>query len=220
MQRCELDHLVVACTRLEEGIDWVEQKLGTRPQRGGRHSAMGTHNAVLKLGARAYLEVISIDSEATPPARQRWFALDEPAMQTRLAGGPALVTWVVRCDSLAAACARVPDLGEILLMSRGDYRWKIAVPDDGSLPWGGVLPAAIQWEPGPDGADLHPCDRLPASGCELLELRLAHPAAVLGSAGVVALFRELRVVGAIDLTPGPVRIEASIRTPRGDILIT
>jgi len=28
-------------------------------------------------------------------------------------------------------------------MSRNDFRWKIAVPESGALPWGGVLPAAI-----------------------------------------------------------------------------
>ena len=100
-------------------------------------------------------------------------------------------------------------------MSRGDFHWKIAVPDDGSLPWGGVLPAAIQWDPGPDGEALHPCDRLPDSGCQLEGLRLAHPAAVLGTAGLVAMFRELRVVGPIDLKPGPVQISASIRGPAG-----
>jgi hypothetical protein len=219
MQRAELDHLVVACARLDDGIDWVERQLGTRPQPGGRHVAMGTHNALLKLGPRAYLEVIAIDPDGVAPARPRWFALDEPAMQTRLAAGPALITWVLRCDSLAGACARVPDLGEILSMSRGDFRWKIAVPEDGGLPWGGVLPAAIQWEAGDDG-ELHPCDRLPDSACELLELKLAHPAAVLGTAGIVAMFRELRVVGAIDLRSGPVRIEARVRTPRGDVTLS
>jgi hypothetical protein len=219
MQRAELDHLVVASARLDDGVDWVEQRLGARPQPGGQHVAMGTHNALLKLGARAYLEVIAIDPDGAPPARPRWFALDEPAMQSRLAGGPALITWVLRCDSLAGACARVPDLGEILSMSRGDFRWKIAVPEGRSLPWAGVLPAAIQWEPGLDGAALHPCDRLPDSACELLELKLAHPAAVLGTAGIVAMFRELRVVGAIDLKSGPVCIEARIRTARGEVTL-
>jgi hypothetical protein len=203
MFRSELDHLVLACTRLEAGVDWIERQLGARPQPGGQHVAMGTHNALLKLGSRAYLEVIAIDPDGVPPARPRWFALDEPAMQSRLASGPALVTWVLRSESLANACARVPDLGEILSMARGDFRWKIAVPDDGSLPWGGVLPPAIQW------------DRLPDSGCELESLRLAHPAAVLGTAGIVAMFRELRVVGPIDLKPGPVQISASIRGPAG-----
>jgi Glyoxalase-like domain len=219
MFRSELDHLVVACTRLEEGVDWIERQFGVRPQPGGQHVAMGTHNALLKLGPRAYLEVIAIDPDGAPPARPRWFALDEPGMQARLAAGPSLVTWVLRCESLANACARVPDLGEILSMARGDFHWKIAVPDDGSLPWGGVLPAAIQWEPGSDGESMHPCDRLPDSGCELESLRLAHPAAVLGTAGLVAMFRELRVVGPIDLKPGPVQISASIRGPAGRVTL-
>jgi hypothetical protein len=217
MQRSELDHIVVASARLEDGVNWVEEQLGVRPQPGGQHVAMGTHNALLKLGPRAYLEVIAIDPDADAPTRPRWFSLDEPAMQSRLAVGPALITWVLRNDSLAAACARVPDLGEILSMSRGDFHWKIAVPESGTMPWGGVLPAAIQWGPGADGAPMHPCDRLPESGCELLELKLAHPAAVLGTAGIVAMFRELRVVGPVDLKPGPVQIEAQIRAPNGEV---
>jgi hypothetical protein len=219
MQRAELDHLVVAAARLDEGVDWVERQLGVRPQPGGQHEAMGTHNALLRLGARAYLEVIAIDPAAATPGRPRWFSLDEPALQTRLARGPALVTWVVRCESLAAACARVPDLGDILPMRRGDFRWSIAVPDSGVLPWSGVLPAAIQWEAGAGGEPLHPCDRLPDSGCELLELRLAHPAAVLGRGDLVGMFRELRVVGPVGLRPGPVGLEARIATPTGERLL-
>ena len=219
MQRSELDHLVVASTRLEEGIDWVEQQLGVRPQPGGQHVAMGTHNALLKLGPRCYLEVIAIDPDGVPPPRPRWFALDDAMMQARLASGPALITWALRCESLAAACARVPDLGDILSMSRGDFHWRIAVPEDGSLPWSGVLPAGIQWSAGADESTPHPCDRLPDSGCELLSLDLMHPAAVLGSAGIVSMFRELRVVGPIDLRPGPVRIAANIRTTAGDVTL-
>lgn len=219
MLRSELDHLVVASARLDDGIDWVEQRLGVRPQPGGQHVAMGTHNALLRLGPRCYLEVIAIDPDGATPVRPRWFALDEPAMQARLAGGPALITWVLRCESLATACARVPDLGEILSMARGDFRWQIAVPEDGSLPWGGVLPAAIQWAAGAEGEEMHPCLRLPESGCELLELKLAHPAAVLGTAGIVSMFRELRVVGPVDLKSGPVHLGALIRTPGGDVTL-
>jgi hypothetical protein len=220
MQRCELDHLVVAAASLEEGVDWVAGRLGVRPQPGGQHAAMGTHNALLRLGARSYLEVIAIDPEAPAPARPRWFGLDEEATRQRLVAQPVLLTWVVRCESLAAACARVPDLGEILPMQRGDFRWKIAVPDSGSLAWGGVLPAAIQWDAGDDGGTLHPCDRLPDSGCELTQLQLTHPAAVLGKAGLLALFRELRIVGPVDLRPGPIGLVADIRTPAGPVKIS
>ena len=135
MFRSELDHLVVASAHLDEGVDWVERQLGARPQPGGQHVAMGTHNALLKLGPRCYLEVIAIDPDGVPPARPRWFALDEPAMQSRLASGPALITWVLRCESLADACARVPDLGEITvdeprrfsLEDRRARRWQSAL---------------------------------------------------------------------------------------------
>jgi hypothetical protein len=47
-----LDHLVVAAATLEQGEDHLEAMLGVRPQRGGKHVAMGTHNSLLRLDAR------------------------------------------------------------------------------------------------------------------------------------------------------------------------
>lgn len=222
MRRSELDHLVIACVDLADGVDWVEQQLGARSAPGGQHVAMGTHNALLKLGARTYLETIAIDPNAAPPSRPRWFALDEPEVQAQLAAAPRLITWAVRCQSLANACARVPDLGDIMSMSRGEFQWKIAVPETGALPWGGVLPAAIQWlsTEGDDGTVHHPCDVLEDSGCELVRLQLSHPAAVLGSSGIMGMFRELKIVGLVDLAPGPKRLAATIRTPHGDVVLS
>lgn len=218
LQRSELDHLVVGCARLDDGLRWVEQRLGAAAVPGGQHAAMGTHNALLRLGARCYLELIAIDPELQAPARPRWFSLDEAELQARLAKGPQLLTWVVRSDSLAAACARVPDLGDVLSMSRGDFLWRIAVPPTGAMPWGGILPAAIQWDGGGDGV-VHPCDRLPDSGCELISLDLSHPAAELGTSGIVALFRALRIAGPVNLKPGPKQITATIRSPLGEVRI-
>jgi hypothetical protein len=220
MERAELDHIVIAAASLDAGVAWVEQRLGARPVPGGQHVAMGTHNALLRLGPRSYLEVIATDPAGQAPARPRWFSLDEPDMQARLAAAPALITWVVRTASLAAACARVPDLGQILPMTRNAYRWKITVPENGSLAWGGVLPTAIQWEAGDDGVVHHPCDVLPESGCELVSLRLSHPAAMAGVSGVPALFRALRVAGPVDLEPGPKSLSAVIRSPRGETVLS
>ena len=220
MRRSELDHIVIGCATLDDGIEWVEQQLGARPAIGGQHVTMGTHNALLKLGARSYLEVIAIDPDGVAPVRPRWFALDEPEMQALLAAGPRLITWAVRSESLASACARVPDLGEILSMSRGDFHWKIAVPETGSLAWGGILPTAIQWVSSEDGVVRHPCDVLEDSGCELVRLQLWHPAAVLGTSGIMGMFRELKVMGSVDLAPGPKVLAATIRTPAGEVVLS
>jgi hypothetical protein len=164
------DHLVVAARRLEEGVAWVESRLGVPMGAGGRHELMGTHNRLLSLGRGRFLEVIAIDPDAQPPARSRWFELDRSAMRARLESGPALVTWVVRTDDIDAAIATGAfGAPEVLGLSRGDYRWRIGVPPDGSLIHAGIVPTIIQW------ATRHPADTLPDSGCRLAKLSLCHP---------------------------------------------
>jgi hypothetical protein len=160
-----IDHLVVAAHSLEQGAQWCEAMLGVLPLAGGKHPLMGTHNRLLGLAGRRYLEVIAIDPRAPPPSRPRWFSLDEPAMRERLGRGPALIHWVERTEDLEAALASYPQPVEVLDATRGDLAWRITVPADGRLPGGGTLPTLIQWK-GP-----HPGDRLPPSGCELVDFR-------------------------------------------------
>jgi hypothetical protein len=161
----EFDHLVVAARTLDEGARWIEGRLGVAPAAGGKHALMGTHNRLLSLGARRFLEVIAIDPEAAQPSRPRWFGLDTPGMHARLETGPALIHWVMRTDDIGKALREYPEAVEILALQRGDYRWRIGVPRDGRLPCDGACPTLIQWE-----GDLHPADRLPESGCMLLDL--------------------------------------------------
>ena len=157
----ELGHLVVAARSLDEGAAWVESKLGVATAAGGKHALMATHNRLLRLDARRYIEVIAVDPDAPAPPRPRWFALDIAATRERLARGPALVHWVERTDDLEAALRGYPEAVEILSFTRGPYRWRMAVPRDGSLPANGTL---IQWEGG-----LHPWDALPETHVSLLE---------------------------------------------------
>jgi hypothetical protein len=144
-----LDHLVMGAASLQQAAAWCERELGVAPLAGGRHALMGTHNGLLALASpeapRAYLEFIAIDPEAeAPTAHRRWFGLDDPATQARLAQGPALLHWVAGAGDLPrrrAALRRLGlDPGEPVAAQRGLLRWQISIRPDGQPQLGGALP--------------------------------------------------------------------------------
>jgi len=166
---CRIDHLVVTAVTLEAGADYVEGKLGIRPQSGGRHPRMGTHNLLLRFGHATYLEVIAPDPAAAPPPRPRWFGLDALRPDSR----PRLSAWVARTSNIAAAAnAATEPLGSIEPMSRGSLAWHITIPEDGIPVLGGVAPALIEWS-----VAEHPAAGLPDHGLSLGRLELRHPEA-------------------------------------------
>src|SRR5262249_9761207 len=101
----QLDHLVVAATSLADGTEYIAELTGATPQTGGKHGAMGTHNALLRVGERVYLEIIAIDPEAPKPRRPRWFDLDDIALQSELTERPQLVHWVARTTDIERSAA-------------------------------------------------------------------------------------------------------------------
>lgn len=193
-----IDHLAVSCTDLAAGAAAVEAALGLPLVAGGVHPHMGTHNRLLGLGD-LYLEVIAIDPGAVAPAWPRWFALDD------FVGAPRLTNWVAACDDLEAAVAVAPaGVGVPVDLARGDLRWRMAVPKDGRLPFGGCYPALIQWL-GP-----HPAARLPDSGARLARLVVTHPDAA-GLRTALAGLSDARLV----IEAGPLALMAEIDTPHG-----
>lgn len=194
-----LDHLAVSAGTLAQGAEAVEAALGVILSAGGKHPHMGTHNRLLGLGD-AYLEVIAIDPEAPAPAWPRWFDLDH------FTGPPRLTNWVAACEDLAAAIAAAPGgVGLPVDLQRGDFRWRMAVPEDGRLPFGGAHPALIAWQ-GP-----HPADRLPDLGLRLQRLEVAHPEADALRKALQGL-SDPRVVIVPGAAPG---LRAEITTPHG-----
>ena len=211
---CRVDHLVLACADLAAGAAHVRALLGVELQPGGRHPLMGTHNALLRLGPRSYLEVIAVDPGLPGPARPRWFELDRLGP----ADTPRLATWVARTDDIAGAVAACPEpLGEILPMTRDDLAWRIAVPPDGHLHAGGVLPALIQWDTG-----RHPAARLEDRGCSLAGLTGRIPAHALdpvrSALGSLGLLGALELVPALPSAAAP-QLVARIATPAGEITL-
>lgn len=205
-----IDHLVVAARDLESGARWLEDRLGAVLVPGGVHAAMGTHNRLLHLAGRPnlYLELIAIDPAGTPPARPRWFGLDEPALQTRLAERPHLIHWVARSTDLVGEA--MPVQGEILAMQRGDFRWRITVPAAGRTPGDGLVPTLIQWD-----VPLHPAARLPDASCSLMKLEGFHPApaTITPQLAALGLARELALFPAEP--DESAQLVAYLKTPRG-----
>lgn len=208
----EVDHVVVGASTLAAGSEWAERTLGVRLQPGGRHVGMGTQNALVRLGARLYLELIAIDAEASAPTRPRWFDLDEPHLRAKLAAGPTLIHWVVRTLDIEADAARSPiDLGTITSMRRGDFEWRITVPADGHRPRSGLVPTLIQWS-----NHRHPADALQDAGLCVVALAGEHP----DPAPVRAALAALGVSESLKVTYGRTpQLAAMLRTPRGVVTI-
>jgi len=194
-----LDHLAVACTELDAGVAWVEERLGVPMQPGGRHPRYGTHNKLLGLAGGLYFEVIAIDPSAPPPSVPRWFGLD------RFSGQPRLSNWICSTLDLRTALTTAPaEVGQARHMQRGDLKWQITVPDDGSLPYGGAFPTLIQWP-----ADAHPSKTLPDSGCGLAKFVVSHPEAE--AVKTMINLTDPRV----SFTAGPPGFTAVFDTPHG-----
>lgn len=196
------DHFALSAATLEDGCAHVAHCLAHDMGPGGQHALMSTHNRLSGLGPGEYLEVIAIDPDAPDPGRPRWFDLD------RRSGPPRIGNWILRCDDLDARVAQHPEAGRILSFERGAFRWRMAVPDDGRLPFDGCFPALIQWDtPAPVFAD---------AGLRLTRLTLRHPrAADLGEV-IKSLTRDPRIA----VENGPLAIVAEVSTPNGPRTIT
>ena len=196
-----LDHLAIAAETLTEGVAWAEDRLGVIFSAGGQHARYGTHNRLLGLADGLYLEVIAVDPDASSDG-PRWFGLDD------FRGPPRLANWICDVSDFEAALrhgmAHVP-------MSRGDLRWDMGFPPDGSLPMGGAYPTVLRWH-----TDTPPSRSLPQSGCALKLLTVTHPKADQ----IAADLDEKLVDPRVRFVKGPaVVLSAVLSTPRGDVVL-
>jgi hypothetical protein len=198
----ELDHIVIVATTLEQGVFWTEQKLGVKLQTGGKHSMFGTHNALLRLDEKVYLEVLAIDPDAPTPTRARWFGMDY------FSGEPKLIHWVARSQNLEPQVQMFPELGRIISASRGDLHWQITVPDDGHLNSNGLIPTLIRWQ------GIHPTTILESRDCKLIRLSALHPE----PEHLKRTLEQLGILAALEVSYAPTpQLIAIIQTPQGEV---
>ncbi|SFR43353.1 VOC family protein [Litoreibacter janthinus] len=207
MNLLRLDHLALSAETLDAGRAHVEHALGVELTTRGEHPQMGTHNRLLSLGPDVYFEVISINPDAPAPDRPRWFNIDS------FSGPPRLTNWILATDDLNAALEALPSgFGVPMSLQRGDFRWSMAIPDTGILPWGGWAPALIQWH-----GEKHPAPKLPDQGVRLGSFVLHHPDAGELAATLAPLLPRDTVLFEEAGTPS---ISASFDTPQGRRTLT
>ena len=132
-----IDHIVVAAPDLDSGARHVARLLGVEPARAriphGHAQPRAGH------GGRHVPEVIAIDPDAAAPERRAGSAGRAGHARTA-ARRPVLAHWAARValpDDLSAWQARHPErIAPAIPMTRGELRWRLTVPDDGSLPAG------------------------------------------------------------------------------------
>lgn len=164
-----LDHIVIAAHSLEQGVAYLQDALGVTVPFGGAHPLMGTHNCLMQLSQNSFLEIIAINPEAPAPARPRWFGLDNPLVQQALQVRPRVLGYLLTTTDLDSALSQLP-VGEKVQQQRGNLRWHISIPSDGSLPAAGLLPMLIQWQ-----EQEHPAAKMADVGCRLEALHLYTP---------------------------------------------
>lgn len=196
-----LDHLAIAAETLDEGVAWAEERLGVAFLAGGKHARFGTHNRLLGLARGLYLEVIAVDPDATSDG-PRWFGLDT------FKGPPRLANWI--CEPLDFDAFMVHGMRKVA-MSRGDLRWDMGAPVDGSLPMGGGFPTVLQWH-----TDTPPGQSLASSGCGLRALTIRHPGANEIAQSLRGHLDDARVRFEV---ASVISLTAELDTPRGVVSI-
>ena len=102
------------------------------------------------------------------------------------------------------------DLGEVVDFARGDRTWRLTVPKDGSLPMDGLLPAFIEWSPGP-----HPSTGQQDLGVTLkgVHLRCPDPDALS------KILKALSVDHLATVSAGSTALSFELETSKGNVIL-
>ncbi len=205
-----VDHLIVGVADLDAGIGWFEQRAGIRPVVGGVHPGRGTRNALLGLGGRKYLELLSVDPAQDPSLRSGLLAFKEPR----------LISWAAATTSINDLANRIRSSGLTAGAPRPGSRMR---PDGSQLKWttltmetafeqGEVepFPFFIEW----DADSRHPSEESP-KGCELVSFEFEHP----DPDGLRRTFAQAGIDAPVRKAAAPV-LHARLRTLKGEVALS
>ena len=143
-----LDHIVFGSFTLDEGTKFVENILQAKLSDIGYHKDMGTHNRVIRISERVYLEVIAIDPKTSKLNNRKWFNLDNSKLQSKLKKSPQIIGYVIEKNDINITNYYDP----FFKSSRDIYKWKFAMPTfnnnilDSEIIDSGMIPSLISWK--------------------------------------------------------------------------
>jgi len=204
-----LDHILLGCSDLDRGIAFVEERTGVHAAFGGVHPGRGTQNALLSLGTRRYLEIITPDL-AQPDAR------DPLVTHLKKLSEPRLVNWAAHPGDLAAFAKK---LREASVAFEGPTPGSRKRPDGRVLQWqtltlkdnaSWTLPFFIEWS----ADSLHPSADSP-KGCSLARFEAGTPDPEVFSKQIALLGLDLAITRA-----DKPQLRATIKGPKGEFSVT
>ena len=143
-----LDHIVFGSFTLDEGTKFVENILQAKLSEIGYHKDIGTHNRVIRISEKVYLEVIAIDPKTSKLNNRKWFNLDNSKLQSKLKKSPQVIGYVIENDDVSITKYYDP----FFESSRDIYKWKFAMPTfknnilDSEIIEAGMIPSLISWK--------------------------------------------------------------------------
>ena len=143
-----LDHIVFGSFTLDEGTKFVENILQAKLSDIGYHKDMGTHNRVIRISERVYLEVIAIDPKTCKLKNKKWFNLDNSKLQSKLKKSPQIIGYVIENKDFNITKYYDP----FFESSRDIYKWQFAMPTfnnnilDSEINEAGIIPSLISWK--------------------------------------------------------------------------
>ena len=143
-----LDHIVIGSSTLDEGTKFVENILQSKLSDIGVHKDMGTHNRVIRINERVYLEVIAIDPKKSKLNNRKWFNLDNSKLQSKLKKSPQIIGYVIEYNDMNVTKYYDP----FFKSSRDIYKWQFAMPTfnniniDSEIIETGIIPSLINWK--------------------------------------------------------------------------
>ena len=143
-----LDHIVIGSFTLEDGTKFVENILQAKLSEIGYHKDIGTHNRVIRISEKVYLELISIDPKTNKLNNRKWFNLDNSKLQSKLKKSPQVIGYVIENDDMNITKYYDP----FFETSRDIYKWQFAMPTfnknilDSEIIEAGMIPSLISWK--------------------------------------------------------------------------